>query len=148
MSQARGRARAGRDAGFAALQVIIFGGFLISMLMLIAGFGRVGDDRQLVEEAAGTAARIASLQTSAPQAAADADQAARQSMTQAGAGCAHVDVAVDVSAFRPGGQVSVTVRCASDLTPFSLAGFAPTVTVTATSTAPIDTLRAIQSADS
>jgi hypothetical protein len=47
----------------------------------------------------------------------------------------------DLAAFRPGGQVRVSVRCTATLSSVAMRGLPQTVTLTATSISPLDTYR-------
>jgi len=48
---------------------------------------------------------------------------------------------VDTAQFRPGGQVGVTVTCASDLSGLALSGLPGTKTLQADATAPLEQYR-------
>jgi hypothetical protein len=50
-------------------------------------------------------------------------------------------VSVDTTAFRPGGQVTVTVRCTARLSDVALAGFPGSKTLTGSSVSPLERLR-------
>jgi len=121
------------DDGLAALELAILTPLIIAMLLLVVGLGRVSHGRQLVDQAAAAAARAAAL-TNAPGSASDAaQQAAQDTLTQAGVSCGQLQVQVDTGAFRPGGFVDVTVRCAANLSGLALAGMPGSMTLTATS---------------
>lgn len=107
----------------------------------MVGFGRYSEAQQLVEQAAGAAARAASLDATPAQATRDAQQTAVDSVASAGQSCTDLQVSVDTSAFHPGGQVSVTVSCTADLSQLTLAGFGPNETVRSTQTAPLEDYR-------
>lgn len=129
------------DAGLAVLELVIATTLLISVLLLVVGFGRYTEAQQLAEQAAGAAARAASLDATPAQATRDAQQTAADSVASAGQSCNDLQVSVDTSAFRPGGQVSVTVSCTADLSQLTLAGFGPNETVRSTQTAPLEAYR-------
>lgn len=131
------------DAGLAVVELVVATTVLISILLLIVGFGRYSEAQQLVEQAAGAAARAASLDSTPTQAASDARATAQDSVADAGESCTDLHVSVNTSAFRPGGQVSVTVSCTIDLSQLTLAGFGPHQTVASTQTAPLETYRDI-----
>jgi Flp pilus assembly protein TadG len=129
------------DDGLAALELAILTPLFIAMLLLVVGFGRVSHGRQLVDQAAAAAARAAAL-TNAPGAAANAaQQAADDTLSQAGVSCGSVRVDVNTGAFRPGGFVDVTVRCTADLSRLALAGLPGSVTLTASSRSVLETNR-------
>jgi Flp pilus assembly protein TadG len=129
------------DDGLAVLELVIATTLLISILLLVVGFGRYTQAQQLVTQAAGAAARAASLDTTPAQASTDAQQTARDSIANGGQSCTDVQISVDTTAFHPGGQVSVTVSCTADLSQLTLAGFEPSETVHSTQTAPLEIYR-------
>jgi len=133
------------DDGLAVLELVIATTLLISILLLVVGFGRYTQAQQLVVQAAGAAARAASLDATPAQATSDAEQTARDSIANGGQSCTDVQITVDTSAFHPGGQVSVTVSCTADLSQLTLAGFGPSETVHSTQTAPLETYRTLGS---
>ena len=130
-----------REDGFAALELAILSSFLIVMLLLMVGLGRVSHGRQLIDQAGAAAARAAALTNAPGQASADAQQAASDTLAQAGLACARLHVDVDTGAFHPGGYVDVAVRCTADLSGLALAGLPGSVTLTSTSRSPLETYR-------
>lgn len=137
---------ASREDGFAALELAILSSFLIVMLLLVVGLGRVSHGRQLIDQAGAAAARAAALTNAPGQAASDAQQAASDTLTQAGLSCARLQVDVDTGAFHPGGYVDVAVRCTADLSGLALAGLPGSVTLTSTSRSPLETYRDLTAA--
>jgi Flp pilus assembly protein TadG len=131
-----------RDAGaFAALELAILFPFIVVMLLLVVAFGRVSRGRELVDQAAQAAARAGSLATS-PGAAQDAAvRAAQQTLSGGGLSCGAVQVRVDTATFRPGGQVVAHVTCTADLAGLTLSGVPGHVTLTGTSTSPLEPYR-------
>lgn len=135
-----------REDGFAALELAILSSFLIVMLLLVVGLGRVSHGRQLIDQAGAAAARAAALTNAPGQASADAQQAASGTLAQAGLACAQLQVDVDTGAFHPGGYVAVAVRCTADLSGLALAGMPGSVTLTSTSRSPLETYRDLSGA--
>ena len=131
------------DGGFSAMELVVITPVFLAMLLLIVGFGRVTHGRQVAEQAASAAARAATLDMNPVQAAADARQQANDVLTQAGVSCASFTADVDVSDFRAGGQVTVTVRCVTSLARLGLVGFPGAKTLQASSTSPIEDYRQI-----
>jgi hypothetical protein len=74
--------------------------------------------------------------------AAAARTAARRSLGDGGLSCTGLQVNVDISDYRPGGQVQVTVSCTAQLRDVALSGLPGTRVFTATSTVPIEMYRA------
>ena len=130
-----------REDGFAALELAILSSFLIVILLLVVGLGRVSHGRQLIDQAGAAAARAAALTNAPGQASTDAQQAAADTLAQAGMACAQLHVDVDTGAFHPGGYVDVAVRCTADLSGLALAGMPGSVTLTSTSRSPLETYR-------
>jgi Flp pilus assembly protein TadG len=124
-----------------ALELLILIPLIVVLLLLIVGLGRAVRGRQLVEAAAAAAARASSLSTSPTQATLAAQQIAADTVRQGDLSCHHLAVSTDVAAFRPGGQVSVTMRCTASLSSLAMSGLPYDVTFTATSTSPLETYR-------
>jgi Flp pilus assembly protein TadG len=131
------------DAGLAAVELAVLTPFVIAVLLLVVGFGRVTQGRQLVDQAAAAAARAASLANTPGQAEADGREAATDTLTRAGVSCTGLGVMVDTARFHAGGDVSVQVRCTADLSGLALAGLPGAMTMTATAQAPLETFREI-----
>jgi Flp pilus assembly protein TadG len=129
------------DAGFLSLELLVVAAVLILVALLAVGWGRLSYSRGTVEKAAAAAARAATDTSSPGAAAAAAQQTARADLAAAGISCATFTVSVDTSAFRPGGQVTVTVRCTARLGDVALAGFPGATTMTGASTSPLEQLR-------
>lgn len=114
---------------------------LIVLLIIAAGRYVVGTGK--VDQAAGAAARAASLTGSAVDAEAAARQQATQSLTDAGITCQNTTVTVDTSGFaQPPGtpaSVQVTVACTTSFADLSIPGLPGQRTVTASAASPIDT---------
>lgn len=124
-----------------ALELALVVPIFIVMLLLVVAFGRVTHGRQLVEQAAASAARSASL-TGTPAAAVDAgSDAATRTLDQGGVSCVAMDVAVDTAAFNAGGEVTATVQCTADLSSLALAGVPGSVNLRATARSPLEPFR-------
>jgi Flp pilus assembly protein TadG len=131
--------------GFAALELAILFPFVIVMLLLVVGFGRVSRGRELVDQAAQSAARAGSL-ASSPGAAHDAGvQAAEQTLADGGLSCSAVQVSLDTTAFRPGGQVGAHVTCTADLAGLTLSGVPGHVALSADAVSPLEPYRQLDS---
>ena len=134
------------DAGEAAVEIVILTPIFIVLILLVAGLGRYTHAEQLTQQAAGAAARAASLTTGGSGAERAADRAARDTLAGLGLACTATDVTVDLGAFRAGGQVTATVSCTTDLSAMVLAGLPGAATVEATATAPLETYRDLTAA--
>jgi len=138
----RARRILARDAGaFAALELVILLPFVIVMLLLVVAFGRVERGRELLDQAAQSAARAASLTDSPGAAQAAAGRAASQTLADGGLSCAGLHVTLDTAAFHPGGQVAAHVTCTAQLGGLTLSGVPGHVTLASSSTSPLDPYR-------
>jgi Flp pilus assembly protein TadG len=128
-----------RERGSAPVELVVLTPVLILFLLLYLGFGRITRAEQLVDDAAAQAARAATLNYLSPGgAAAAAQQAATQALSAGGLACASDQVSVDTGNDRPGGSITVHLACNADLSQAVAAGLPGSVTLTATSTSPID----------
>ncbi|PZS32198.1 MAG: hypothetical protein DLM61_07320 [Pseudonocardiales bacterium] len=133
-----------RDRGaFAALELVILMPFIIVMLLLVVGFGRVERGRQLVDQAALAASRAASLTLNPAAAQTAANQAAQQTLSGGGLSCSSMNVSLDTSAFYAGGQVIAHLTCRTDLSGLALAGMPGAVSLKADSTSVLEQYRQI-----
>lgn len=135
------------DNGLMALELAILAPVILVMLLLVVAFGRVTHGRALVDQSAAAAARAASLAASPGQASADGAQTAQDTLARAGLSCSAASVSVDTGAFRPGGQVTATVRCTADLSELALTGLPGSIALVASATSPIEALRDISGMD-
>lgn len=136
-----------RDRGaFAALELVLLVPFIIVMMLLVVGFGRVERGRQLVDQAAQAASRAASLTLSPGAAQTAAKQAAAQTLDDGGLSCSSMSVDIDTSAFYAGGQVTAHLSCTADLSGLALAGLPGATTLTSNSTSPLETYRQLPDA--
>jgi hypothetical protein len=133
--------RGARDAGSVTTEVVLVTPVAIVLLCLVAFVGRVTTASEQVNEAARDASRTASLERSAAGAAVAAARAATQSLSSGGLQCADASSTVDTARFAPGGSVTVTVRCTVALDDLALLGVPGSKTLTASSTAVVDTYR-------
>jgi Flp pilus assembly protein TadG len=124
-----------------AVELVIVAPLVIFFVLLVVAVGRLAQARGEVEGAAADGARAASLARVPATATTQAQDTVRASLARAGVSCGHVDVAVDVAAFRPGGSVRVTVTCTASLTGLGLTGLPGSKEIQASGTAPIDLYR-------
>jgi len=104
-----------------SIEMVVLTPVLAGCIMMVAGGTRFVEASDQVGAAAAIAARAASLETNAAAAAAAGRVAAQRALTDRGASCVDLAVAVDVSGFRAGGAIRATVTCRADLS--DLAGF-------------------------
>jgi Flp pilus assembly protein TadG len=123
------------------LELVVLTPVVLIFALLVVGFGRLSHARDEVNKAAVAGARTASLASTPSQARTDAMQTVRDDLSHAGVSCATFTVDVDTSAFRPGGQVTVNVRCTARLSDVALAGFPGSRTFPASATSALEHYR-------
>jgi Flp pilus assembly protein TadG len=132
-----------RDRGSAAVEMVIVAPALIVLMLLVVGMGRLSHGDQQIQVAAAQAARAASLQRGDPaQVSSAANAAANDTLTGDHISCDHTATPVTIdpaSVEQPGGSITVTLTCTTQLSDLLLAGFPGSHTWTATVTAPVDT---------
>ncbi|MCO5999257.1 TadE family protein [Actinoallomurus rhizosphaericola] len=131
------------DRGTMALEMAILTPLLVAFMMLMVGLGRIVEAHGQVDGAARDAARAASVARDRVSARSDAEQAAQATLSGSKRCRGGPRTEPDFRDWRPGGQVTVTVRCDIDLGGLSLIGLAASRTMVGTATAPLDTLRRI-----
>lgn len=136
--------RPDREAGNAALELVILAPALLFVIGLVIALGRVSTAQNAVSDAARDAARQASLQLDAPDAQAAGRSSALAALAQDGLHCDPL-VTFDVTGFQaPVGQpavVSATVTCAVSLAQIVVPGLPGSDTIRETFTSPLDPYR-------
>lgn len=113
----------------------------IGLALVIVFLGRGVDARATVQSAAESAAQAAAQERSVPAAVAAAEEVGRAMLVDP-TSCSSPSISVDVSAFRPGGQVAVTVSCTVSSDGLELINPPASGATTATAFAAIDPFRA------
>lgn len=129
------------EAGSATVELVLLTPVLVVLILLAVAFGRVADARIRVEDAAHHAARAATLTTSPGQAQEAARRAAAAALASSGAGCAAHTVRLEHDGLAPGTAVTARVSCRASLRDVAGTGLPGALTLTATSTSPVDTYR-------
>lgn len=135
------RGRRDGESGDAAVELVLIAPVLLVVLLFVVGLGRMAHARQQVNAAAADAARAASLERNLALSDGAARRTARADLGQAGVSCAQLQVAADLSDYRPGGKVQVTVTCTALLHDVAIAGLPGSRTFRSTATVPIETWR-------
>ena len=130
-----------RQRGSAALELILLTPIFLILLDFAVLGGRLSESQAQVDAAAHSAARAASLQRAAGAADGAARSVAADSLPSADTTCRTLSVAIDTSAFRPGGVVVVRVDCAVNLSDLVWLPVPGTHTVVGASTSAVDTYR-------
>ena len=115
----------------------------IGLAVVIVFLGRGVDSRATVQSAAESAAQAAAQERSVTAAIGAAEDVGRAMLVDT-TSCASPAVSVDVSEFRPGGRVAVTVSCTVSTDGLELIDPPSTGATTATAFAAIDPLRAAE----
>jgi hypothetical protein len=132
------------DEGSVAVETVVLVPLLMLLLLAAVGLGRLEYARMQVDDASAAAARAASLARSANGARAAAQAELNRDIGAGGASCRHREVSVDVSGFRPGGMVKVSVLCHVDLSDLAGVGSLPLpTTLGSTSVSPVDVFREV-----
>ncbi|MGE5209825.1 MAG: ATP/GTP-binding protein [Acidobacteriota bacterium] len=138
--------RVRRDDGSSdALGLALLTPAAIGLAVAIVFLGRGVDSRATVQSAAESAAQAAAQERSGVAAVAAAEEVGRAMLVDPSS-CSAPQVSVDLSDFRPGGQVAVTVSCTVSTGGLELIDPPTTGPTTATAFAAIDPLRATEAA--
>jgi len=133
-----------RDDGSSdALGLALLTPAALGLAVVIIFLGRGVDSRATVQSAAESAAQAAAQERSGPAAVAAAEEVGRAMLVDPSS-CSSPSVAVDLSDFRPGGQVAVTVSCTVSADGLELIDPPSTGPTTAIAFAAIDPLRATE----
>lgn len=138
----RGRRAPRGDRGSVSAEMALIAPLLLTLAVFAIGAGRLVSARLDVADAAHQAARAASLARSPAAARQAAEGAARSALDGAGTSCTRLAVTADTSAFRPGGQVGVTLACTASLADLTMLPWTGDHTVSETFTVPLDIYRA------
>ncbi len=114
---------------------------VLGALMLVAAAWRLGQTRGEMRDAAAEAARAASLRQYPSAATGAAERVVLATLARRQVRCSELDVRTDVRALRPGGSVSVTIRCVTRLEDLTLLRMPGSVTLDATGTEVVDRRR-------
>ena len=143
------RPRCARKSGLAsrgavAIELVLVAPAVVFLLLLGVAGGRLSGAQALVDDAATSGARAASLAAGPAEAPGAAQAMVTTALQQSGADCvnfnAATDVTVDTTNFRPGGTVTVAVTC-----DFANSGLGLPINnqVTESSVAPVDPYRSV-----
>ncbi|MFI7586914.1 TadE/TadG family type IV pilus assembly protein [Spongisporangium articulatum] len=130
--------RRGPDRGSMAVETVLVAPVLVAFLLLVVAFGRYVAIRGEVEAATRDAVRAASLERSPAAARREANRTAAATLD--GRDCTAVGLG---GAFVAGGTITTTLRCKVSFDQLGLLGLPGSVSVTATSSAPLDVYRRV-----
>ena len=133
----------GRDRGAATAEMLIWVAAAVMLLGLAVYVIRGVSAAIDVGNTAESAARAASLAASPAQAKSAARAVVTADLAAANSACHHTETVVDVSRFRPGGTVTVTVSCVIVVADLPIGGLGSR-TVVESASAPIDAYKVIR----
>ena len=133
----------GRDGGSITVEMVLLAPLVFAFFCFVIGLGRLDEAHGQLVGAARDAARAASDARSPGDAVTAATTAARADLDSAGLTCRNISVHVDTATFIPGGIVSVTVSCTTDLSDVTVSGLPGTKTLVASASAPLDRYRGV-----
>jgi hypothetical protein len=136
------------DAGTMTVELVLLTPLLFALLAFVVALGRAADARGRLTGAVRDAARAASLSTTPALATTTARDTALADLQGAGLECHNPRVSTDTRAFRPGGQVRVSIVCSLDLSALLGSGLPGHTRLSATATAPLDRYSSIPTSNS
>ena len=131
-----------RERGSASVELVLITPVLIMFLLLVVGLGRLALAKQEVTSAAHDAARAASLERDTGASAGRGRAAAERALADRGMSCASLNVDIDTSGYRSGGQVRAEVVCVAALGDLALSGLPGSKTYRAQAVVPIEQYKA------
>lgn len=131
------------DGGSITVEMVLLAPVVFAFFCFVIGVGRLDEAHGQVVGAARDAARAASMARTPAEAVAAANSTAHADLTSTGLTCRQVNVHVATDQFRPGGIVQVTVSCTTDLSDVTVSGLPGSKTLSASTTAPLDTFRGV-----
>lgn len=131
----------GDRRGVLSLEFVLVVVGVLGALMLVAAAWRLGQTRGEMRDAAAEAARAASLRQHPRAAAEAAERMALATLGRRQVRCSELDVWTDARALRPGGSVSVTIRCVTRLEDLTLLRMPGSVALEAVGTEVVDRRR-------
>lgn len=129
------------ERGSAAVEMAVIAPALVVLLLVVVFAGRVSQTEAEVRRAAGEGARAASLEQQPIAAELAARTAVEANLAAKGVSCAELRTIVDTILMAPGGEVSVNVRCVTDMSDLALIGVPGQRAFEARSTEVIDRYR-------
>jgi Flp pilus assembly protein TadG len=133
------------ETGSVTVELVLLAPVLFASFCFVIGLGRLDEAHGQLVGAARDAARAASDARSTSAATVAASNAAQSDLATSGLTCRHVDVHVDTTRFAPGGIVSVSVSCTTDLSDVTVSGMPGAKTLSANASAPLDSYRGVGS---
>ena len=134
-----------RDVGSVTVEAAVIAPVLVLVLLLMIAAGRISLTESVIDQAATSAARAASLARTSQAAQQAATEAARAALAEQHLSCGELAVTIDTAGFAraPGqpAQVVVEVSCVLALSDIGLPGLPGTVTQSSRFASPLDPYR-------
>lgn len=129
------------DRGSVAVEAAVIAPALIVLMLLVVFAGRVSQLDAAVQRAASEASRAASLEAGPDAAAEAAETTAQANLDSNAVPCTNLQIDTDTSNFRPGGSVTVDIRCTANMSDVALLGVPGERSFRSTSTEIVDRFR-------
>ena len=133
------------ETGSASVELVMLVPVLVLVLMLLFAAGRIATAETVLQNAANSGAREASLARSTAQAQQNALVASNNTITQHGYTCTDLHITVNddgiTAPLGEVGKVSVTITCQLNLADLGLNVLGDTKEITATAVSPVDPFR-------
>lgn len=126
------------ERGAVSTELAVLTPLFIALVLFVVYAGRVVEAEADVSHAAYEAARAATLTDTPVAAHAAAAETAHANIATGTVACRSLDVAVDATAFIPGGHVTVTLTCQATFADLSLLAVPGTRAFTASATSVVD----------
>ncbi|HEU0131857.1 MAG TPA: hypothetical protein VFQ85_12785 [Mycobacteriales bacterium] len=132
-----------RDNGSITLEAAVLAVPAIVIALVMAVFGGLVRARLDVDAAAQDAARAATRATTHGDAQRAAHDAAAATLADRSLDCTALTINTDLTDFRPGGTVSVSITCLTESSSITVPGLNTARTFRATAVAPVDRYRSV-----
>ncbi len=132
------------ERGSLTLEAVLLAPVVMLLLVFIVSLARIADTSSIVTAAARSGAQQAAIAPDASAAEATGTGAALGSLESHGTPCRSPSVIVSTAAFRPGGEVQVTVRCTVSISELGAPLIPGSLSLHASVSAPIDPYRVVQ----
>jgi Flp pilus assembly protein TadG len=132
------------DRGSLIVELVVLAPVLFMFALCALVFGRVTEARQQITASARAAAQAAAVMPSAQSAVLAASANGVIGHYGPSQTCAQASVSTDVTNFRPGGTVRVTVTCKVHLSDLSFPGIPGSTSISVSTVAPLDPYRSVQ----
>ena len=131
------------EQGSASVELVLIVPILLLFILVTIGLGRLEIAHFNVDSAVRAAAENSSSASSAAQAQVEASQVSNQDLSGLGKACVSHSEITDVSDFKPGGWVQVTITCRVSYSDILIPGLPGDTTITESLLVPVDPYRSV-----